>query len=154
MLCVLQVAHHQTVFGTEEDSTSAASIAAAAAAAASHVLPPPRPPFLSPGTSSLPLSLSLSVLPPPLTSDMNSIELPHSCSNENEEFSEPTPIACPHQWLCDGTLLCLLDARHSENITAFQKRWRRGEVCVCVCENVLYVCVYHKLESFSHSVML
>ena len=79
---------------------------------------------------STPLSLSFphggSSLLASLTTD--SIELPHSCSNGNEELSDPPPMMCPHQWLCDGTLLYLLDAKHSENITAFQERWKRGEV--------------------------
>ena len=31
-------------------------------------------------------------------------------------------------WLCDDTLLCLLDPEHEENITGFQDRWKRGQV--------------------------
>ena len=50
------------------------------------------------------------------------MELPHSCSNGHEECMDSPSLTCPHQWLCDGTLLCLLDAKHSENITAFQER--------------------------------
>ena len=60
--------------------------------------------------------------------DMSSLELPHSCSNGSEEQCEGTPIRAPHRWLCDDTLLCLLDPRHEDNITVFQERWRRGEV--------------------------
>ena len=59
---------------------------------------------------------------------MPPIELPHSCSNGNDDLPEAESFTCPHQWLCDGTLLCLLDAKHNENITAFQERWRRSEV--------------------------
>lgn len=65
------------------------------------------------------------------------IELPHSCSNgdcDDISAAVVAPLAAaappPQQWLCDGTLLCLLDSKHSENITAFQRHWKRGEVCV------------------------
>jgi len=63
--------------------------------------------------------------------DISSLELPHSCSNGNEDQLEATQIRAPHKWLCDETLLCLLDPRHEENITAFQERWKRGEVGSC-----------------------
>ncbi|KAL6954773.1 Lysine-specific demethylase 3B [Sarracenia purpurea var. burkii] len=33
----------------------------------------------------------------------------------------------PHQWLCDGKLLRLLDPTHSGNYTIFQDQWKRGQ---------------------------
>lgn len=36
-------------------------------------------------------------------------------------------VQAPHIWLCDGEILCLLDAEHSNNISAFQ-----------VCEHSLF----------------
>ncbi|XP_065222139.1 lysine-specific demethylase 3B-like isoform X6 [Planococcus citri] len=33
----------------------------------------------------------------------------------------------PHQWLCDGKLLRLLDPLHSGNFTIFQDQWKRGQ---------------------------
>jgi len=71
--------------------------------------------------------------------DISSLELPHSCSNGNEDQLEATQIRAPHKWLCDETLLCLLDPRHEENITAFQERWKRGEP-------VLITDVHHQLN--------
>jgi [histone H3]-dimethyl-L-lysine9 demethylase len=33
----------------------------------------------------------------------------------------------PHQWLCDGKLLRLLDAAHPSNYKIFQEQWKRGQ---------------------------
>ena len=94
--------------------------------ACTHLYPPTLP------HTQLSSHLQESSYLPPTTfqplEDMSSLELPHSCSNGSEEQCEATSIRAPHRWLCDDTLLCLLDPRHEENITVFQERWRRGEV--------------------------
>ena len=64
----------------------------------------------------------------PSINDMSTLELPHSCSNGNDDQFEIPPINAPHTWLCDDTLLCLLDVRHEQNMPAFQERWMRGQV--------------------------
>ena len=50
---------------------------------------------------------------------------------------------CPLTWLCDGSLLQLLNPTHPENINTFNSEWLNGKVlnlyvyiltyCVCVC---------------------
>ncbi|XP_019850041.1 PREDICTED: uncharacterized protein LOC100639981 [Amphimedon queenslandica] len=58
------------------------------------------------------------------------LELPHSCSNDTDDFSLPPKIDAPHLWLCDGDILYLLDATHLSNITAFQWAWHRSRPVV------------------------
>ncbi|XP_063708531.1 lysine-specific demethylase 3A isoform X2 [Culicoides brevitarsis] len=36
----------------------------------------------------------------------------------------------PHQWLCDGKLLRLLDP-HADNFRLFQEQWKRGQPVIC-----------------------
>ena len=63
--------------------------------------------------------------------DLSSLELPHSCSNGGQEDQlESLLISAPHLWLCDGSLLYLLEPRHQDNLVAFQERWKRGQVVV------------------------
>lgn len=37
----------------------------------------------------------------------------------------------PHQWLCDGKLLRLLDPAHPDNFKIFQEQWKRGQPVIC-----------------------
>lgn len=37
----------------------------------------------------------------------------------------------PHQWLCDGKLLRLLDPAHIDNFKIFQEQWKRGQPVIC-----------------------
>lgn len=62
--------------------------------------------------------------------DLSSLELPHSCSNGGEDQLESLLVSAPHLWLCDGSLLYLLEPRHQDNLVAFQERWKRGQVVV------------------------
>ncbi len=52
--------------------------------------------------------------------DLSSLELPHSCSNGSDDQLESLLVSAPHLWLCDGSLLCLLEPRHPDNLSAFQ----------------------------------
>lgn len=52
--------------------------------------------------------------------DLSSLELPHSCSNGSDDQLESLLVSAPHMWLCDGSLLCLLEPRHPDNLSAFQ----------------------------------
>ena len=59
--------------------------------------------------------------------DMWATEIPHLRSGDIWKFPCIEIIACPHQWLYEGTLLCLLDAKHRENTAAFQMCWKRNK---------------------------
>ena len=57
-------------------------------------------------------------------------QLPHSCSNGTDDHQELRPVTAPHMWLCNRTLLCLLDPVHQDNLSTFQDRWKNGQVVV------------------------
>ena len=102
-----------------------------------------------------PLSISSSAFHSSLD-ELSSLELPHSCSNGSDDQLESLLVSAPHMWLCDGSLLCLLEPRHPDNLSAFQvhtvysmlsitardcKRMYTVYVHVCVQWRVAYGCV-------------
>jgi [histone H3]-dimethyl-L-lysine9 demethylase len=57
---------------------------------------------------------------------------------------------CPHQWLCDGKLLRLLDPTCPNNYKIFQEQWKRGQpVVVSSVDKQLNNKLWHP-NSFSH----
>ena len=60
----------------------------------------------------------------------------------------------PHQWLCDGRLLMLEQARHDLNIKLFQEQWIRGQpVMVCNSSELMDKKLWHPqafLNDFGH----
>ena len=57
-------------------------------------------------------------------------QLPHSCSNGTDDHQELRPVTAPHMWLCNRSLLCLLDPIHQDNLGTFQDRWKNGQAVV------------------------
>ena len=74
--------------------------------------------------------------------DLSSLELPHSCSNGNDDQLESLLVSAPHMWLCDGSLLCLLEPRNPDNLSAFQVLlWVYQLKCIpgtCYFKGLLY----------------
>ena len=92
--------------------------------------------------SSIPSSLPSSRHSSPHES--SPMDITHFYSNGRDE---PFPLTIPHLWLCEGTLLYLLDPSLEDNMPAFQHQWRKGlvregGVCVCVC-----VCVHARVRA-------